>query len=128
MNKELTKEQVSMMLDEKIESLHIRLSISFKQEIQHAIESLRGFGSGETIEGSQYLKSHAVCSLLDISERTLYNKRKSNEIPFVFKNGTYYYKADDITSYMDQGYISSLKGDSLSKKKPSTFRRLAGLL
>ena len=44
----------------------------------------------------QYLTSKMALHLLGISEKTLYNRRKAKQIPYMKVGGTYWYRLSDI--------------------------------
>ena len=53
---------------------------------------------------NQYLKSEEVMSLMGISERTLYNYRKSKTIIHIKMHGRYLYKRSDVMALLNSGY------------------------
>jgi hypothetical protein len=91
MNKE-----IEQLIDSKMNELRDQIGIVFRLELYNAIEN---------IDGIKCLRSSTVCSLLDISERTLYRRRKNNEIGFIFKNGVYWYKVEDVLKYVNEDYV-----------------------
>lgn len=100
---------IEKLIDEKMEALSIRLQFCFQNELQKALDNLRGVHDGVDIDGIKCLRSSSVCSLLDISERTLSRRRKENKIGFIYRNGTYWYKVEDLLRYIDGDYVAAIK-------------------
>lgn len=55
----------------------------------------------------KYLTSDQVLKLLQISKKTLENKRKSRQISYIQINGLVRYKLSDIEEYLNNHYVKS---------------------
>lgn len=58
-------------------------------------------------DGQKWLTIAEVCSLLNVSKRTLQNKRDRKEIPFCQISRKILFKSSDVDEYLERHYINA---------------------
>ena len=72
-------------------------------------EVVRFREKNQTPLGEKWLDNQEVCELLYISKRTLQSYRDNGLIPFSQVNAKIYYKASDISEYLNKHYNKAFK-------------------
>lgn len=121
------EERIEKLIDQKMDTLLSKMETAFRAELQYAITSIKENSSGVDVDGIRCMRSATVCSVLDISETTLYRMRKANEIGFVLKNGSYYYRVSDVMKFLKQDYVGSAEEGVGSKKRKRPVTSFNGL-
>ncbi len=116
------EERIEKLIDQKMDSLLTKMETAFRAELQYAITSIKENSSGLDVDGIRCMRSSAVCSALGISETTLYRMRKANQIGFVLKNGSYFYRVSDVMKFLKEDYVGSAEEEvgQRKRRRPTT--------
>jgi len=100
------KEQYEMIkainrLEEKVNSVNAKIDLLLKSPFRNLL-----------------LDTNAVCKLLDISPRTLFELRKEGLIPFIKRSRKVQYAASDVLKYLRHNRIEPEKAVICDKTNP----------